>query len=136
MIDFLTICFELKYPERQIREEDGIHSINYKDIDSLTEYMTTLQLLYRLSHNQECLLKCNYRSHGGSCIPIYDENGNIVDYKNRTRIPVKRLDYDKNDIFFTKGILPYVFIRLNPSDGKVDVDYELELTKVKKHLYL
>lgn len=121
LIVFLITWFELKYPERRMQEKDGICSVNYRNIESIAEYMTPLQLLYRLSQDQECLMKCNYRSFSAACFPVKGESENDVYYKNRIYMKVKRSSYRRNTSH-EQGIEPCIFIAVNPSNGKVDFD--------------
>lgn len=120
LIDFLIIWFELKYPEREMQEEDGIYSVNYRNNESIAEHMTPLQLLYRLPHDQECLMKCNYRYNGAACFPVKRKKENEIYYKNRIYMKIKRLDYRS-----APEIDSYIFITIDPSNGKVDFDFSL-----------
>lgn len=89
MINKITCWYEFKYPEHEFECEEGIIHANFKNIKNLSQEMNFKQLCYRLFNKQLCLMECNYRSVGGSSKPIYNELGEIIDFKSFIHIPIK-----------------------------------------------
>ena len=74
LIDGIVNWYEIKYPERELEYFEGTRHMNFQDIKRISNVMDIRQLLFRLPHNQLCLMECGYREKGWSQHPIY-ENG-------------------------------------------------------------
>ena len=90
LIDNIVKWYEIKYPERELEYFEGTRYMNFQDIKKISDVMNIRQLLYRLPHNQLCLIECGYRARGWSqrfskngkfylsiFIPIYDNTNRV-----------------------------------------------------------
>ena len=65
LINKLVIWYEIKYPEKELDEMDGIHNTNFNNIKKLSKVMTFEELLYRLTNKEYSFINCSYRSSAG-----------------------------------------------------------------------
>ena len=96
LINNIVIWYELKYPDRALKIENGIKELKFKNIEKIQEHMNTKQLLYRLQDNQITLLEGLYRGSGVGHVPIY-QNGRKVDEEDA--IFVRLVEKEKKDDF-------------------------------------
>lgn len=96
LINNIVIWYELKYPDRALKIENGIKEFKFKNIEKIQEHMNTEQLLYRLQDNQITLLEGLYRGSGVGHVPIY-QNGRKVDEEDA--IFVRLVEKEKKDDF-------------------------------------
>lgn len=96
LINNIVIWYELKYPDRALKIENGIKEFKFKNIEKIQEHMNTKQLLYRLQDNQITLLEGLYRGSGVGHVPIY-QNGRKVDEEDA--IFVRLVEKEKKDDF-------------------------------------
>ena len=80
LIDSIVNWYEIKYPERELEYFEGTRHMNFQDIRRISDVMDIRQLLFRLPHNQLCLMECGYRAKGWGQHPIY-ENGKKIGWK-------------------------------------------------------
>lgn len=124
MINKISYWYEIKYPERTFENKEGIIHDNFKNIKNLAQEMNIKQLNYRLSHKQLCLMECEYRSVGGSSKPIYNEKGEIIDFKKFIYIPIVN-KYDNTEIL----------IKFTPL-GEIELNNDLKTIINKKTITL
>ena len=72
LIDSIVNWYEIKYPERELEYFEGTRHMNFQDIRRISDVMDIRQLLFRLPHNQLCLMECGYRAKGWGQHPIYE----------------------------------------------------------------
>ena len=78
LIDSVVNWYEIKYPERELEYFEGTRHLGFQGIRRISDVMDIRQLLFRLPHNQLCLMECGYRAKGWGQCPIY-ENGKEID---------------------------------------------------------
>lgn len=123
LIDNIVRWYEIKYPERELDYFEGIKHINFQDIKRISNVMDIRQLLFRLPHNQLCLLECGYRAQGWNQHSIY-ENGKEIGSKLQIFMRINRKNKEKYNLL--RGNLPYFLLHADHMTGKVSVDYDLE----------
>ena len=123
LIDNIVRWYEIKYPERELDYFKGIKHINFQDIKRISNVMDIRQLLFRLPHNQLCLLECGYRAQGWNQHLIY-ENGKEIGCKLQIFMRINRKNKEKYNLL--RGNLPYFLLHADHMTGKVSVDYDLE----------
>lgn len=64
LIDNIVMWYEIKYPERKFEIYEGTKFDDFKDIESIAENLTIKQLMFRLPHNQYCVIEGGYRARG------------------------------------------------------------------------
>ena len=121
LIDSIVNWYEIKYPERELEYFEGIRYINFKDIRRISDVMDIRQLLFRLPHNQLCLMECGYRARGYGQYPIYD-NGKEIGWKTQIFMRICR----KNEKEYEDEKTPYFLLHADYMTGEVLNDYELE----------
>lgn len=90
LIDFLTIWYEIKYPNSFF---ETFNNISYK----LTSAMNFEELLQRLDNNKKDFILCNYRTYGWSSTPIIINGETISDESIFMCIDIKRVVNELND---------------------------------------
>ena len=65
LIDKLVIWYEIKEPNRELGEREGIYYTDFNDLKNLSDEMTMQQLLFRLSSKENSFLKGMYRTGVG-----------------------------------------------------------------------
>lgn len=108
LIDSIVNWYEIKFPERELEYFEGTRHMNFQDIKSISDVMNIRQLLYRLPHNQLCLMECGYRAKGWGQHPIY-KNGKEVEWKDQIFMRIDNF-----------------LLRADHMTGEVLKDYELE----------
>jgi molybdopterin converting factor small subunit len=121
-IDKLVNWYEFKYPEKELEFYEGTRYLNFYDIRSISKSMNVRQLLYRLTHNQLCLMECGYRAKSWGQSPIY-ENGKEVGFNTCIFMHVIEKNAKEEEALY--GRLPYFFITVDYLSGLVTVDSEL-----------
>lgn len=123
LIDNIVNWYEIKYPERELEHFEGTRYMKFQDIRRISDVMDIRQLLFRLTHNQLCLMECGYRAKGWGQNPIY-ENGKEVGWKVQIFMSINR----KNEKEYNQwlGKEPYFLIHADHMTGEVSKDYELE----------
>ena len=97
--------------------------------------MDNRQLLYRLTHNQFCLMNCGYRAKGYGQEPVYERCKGLVGWRLRIFMKISKKQ-DRDDNSFCWGV-PYFLLRADHLTGKVLVDYNLdEYLDDNKDIYL
>lgn len=97
--------------------------MNFQDIRRISDVMDIRQLLFRLPHNQLCLMECGYRAKGWGQHPIY-ENGKKIGWKVQIFMSINRKNEEKSDLWLGKA--PYFLLHADHMTGEVSKDYELE----------
>lgn len=125
MIDNIVYWYEMKYPERELEYYEGTRYFNFEEMEPLSKKMDLKQLMYRLPHNQLCLMECDYRSNGGGIRDVYDEDGNVIGHKT---ILFMRIDRKNalEDPFSMCGKVSDFLLRADTDTGIVDVDCFLD----------
>ena len=123
LIDNIVNWYEIKYPERELKYFEGTKHMNFQDIKRISNVMDIRQLLFRLPHNQLCLMECGYRAKGWGQHPIY-ENGKEIGWKIQIFMSINRKNEEKSDLCLSKT--PYFLLHADHLTGEVSKDYELE----------
>lgn len=123
LIDSIVNWYEIKYPERELEYFEGTRHMNFQDIRRFYDVMDVRQLLFRLPHNQLCLIECGYRAKGWGQHPIY-ENGKEIGWKTQIFMSINRKDEEESDSLL--GKTPYFLLHADHMTGEVSNDYELE----------
>lgn len=97
--------------------------MNFQDIRRISDVMDIRQLLFRLPHNQLCLMECGYRAKGWGQHPIY-ENGKEIGWKAQIFMSINRKNEEESDSWLGKA--PYFLLHADHMTGEVSNDYELE----------
>ena len=64
LIDNIVIWYEIKYPNREFEMLKGTRFNDFENIKSISENLTIEQLMFRLPHNQYCIIEGGYRARG------------------------------------------------------------------------
>lgn len=123
LIDSIVNWYEIKYPERELEYFEGTRNMDFQDIRRISNVMDTRQLLFRLPHNQLCLMECGYRAKGWGQHPIY-ENGKETNWKTHIFMSIMRKNEEKANSLSDKA--PYFLLHADHMTGEVSKDYELE----------
>lgn len=123
LINSIVNWYEIKYPERELEYFEGTRHMNFQDIRRISDVMDIRQLLFRLPHNQLCLMECGYRAKGWGQRPIY-ENGKKIGWKVQIFMSINRKNEEKSDLWLGKA--PYFLLHADHMTGEVSKDYELE----------
>lgn len=123
LIDSIVNWYEIKYPERELEYFEGTRHMNFQDIRRISDAMDIRQLLFRLPHNQLCLMECGYRAKGWEQHSIY-ENGKEISWKAQIFMSINRKNEEESDSLLGKA--PYFLLRADHMTGEVSNDYELE----------
>ena len=123
LIDSIVNWYEIKYPERELEYFEGTRHMNFQDIRRISDVMDIRQLLFRLPHNQLCLMECGYRAKGWGQHPIY-ENGKKIGWKAQIFMSINRKNEEESDSLLGKA--PYFLLHADHMTGEVSNDYELE----------
>ena len=123
LINSIVNWYEIKYPERELEYFEGTRHMNFQDIRRISDVMNIRQLLFRLPHNQLCLMECGYRAKGWGQHPIY-ENGKKIGWKVQIFMSINRKNEEKSDLWLGKA--PYFLLHADHMTGEVSKDYELE----------
>ena len=123
LIDGIVNWYEIKYPERELEYFEGTRHMDFQDIRRISDVMNIRQLLFRLPHNQLCLMECGYRAKGWGQHPIY-ENGKEIVWEAQIFMRISRKNEKKSNSLLGKA--PYFLLNADHMTGKVSKDYELE----------
>ena len=123
LIDSIVNWYEIKYPERELEYFEGTRHMAFQDIRRISDVMDIRQLLFRLPHNQLCLMECGYRAKGWVQHPIY-ENGKKIGWKAQIFMSINRKNEEESDSLLGKA--PYFLLHADHMTGEVSNDYELE----------
>lgn len=123
LINNIVTWYEIKYPERELEYFEGTKSMNFQDIKKISDVMDIRQLLFRLPHNQLCLIECGYRAKGWGQHPIY-ENGKEVGIKAQIFMRIDRKNEEECNPLW--GKIPYFLLLADHMTGEVSKDYNLE----------
>lgn len=123
LINSIVNWYEIKYPERELKYFEGTRHMNFQDIRRISDVMDIRQLLFRLSHNQLCLMECGYRAKAWEQHPIY-ENGKEIGWKTQIFMSINRKNEEESDLWLGKE--PYFLLHADHMTGEVSKDYELE----------
>ena len=123
LIDSIVNWYEIKYPERELEYFEGISYMDFQDIRRISDVMDIRQLLFRLPHNQLCLMECGYRAKGWGQHPIY-ENGKKVGWKAQIYMCINRKNEEECSPLL--GKIPYFLLHADYMTGEVSNDYALE----------
>lgn len=125
LIDNITNWYEIKYPEREMELYEGIKYFDFENIKSLSKLMDIKQLMYRLPHEELCLMECDYRSTGFGRKNIYGDNNEITGHKSVLFMSIHRKNIGSNQIL-TSSKLPYFLLYADTDSGKVEIDCNLK----------
>ena len=123
LINGIVNWYEIKYPERELEYFEGTRHMDFQDIRRISDVMNIRQLLFRLPHNQLCLMECGYRAKGWGQHPIY-ENGKEIGWEAQIFMRISRKNEKKSNSLLGKA--PYFLLNADHMTGKVSKDYELE----------
>ena len=123
LIDSIVNWYEIKYPERELEYFEGTRHMNFQDIRRISDVMDIRQLLFRLPHNQLCLMECGYRAKGWGQHPIY-ENGKKIGWEAQIFMCISRKNKEESDSWLGKA--PYFLLYADHMTGEVSNNYELE----------
>ena len=123
LIDSVVNWYEIKYPERELEYFEGTRHLGFQDIRRISDVMDIRQLLFRLPHNQLCLMECGYRAKGWGQHPIY-ENGKKIGWKAQIFMSINWKNEEESDSLLGKA--PYFLLHADHMTGEVSNDYELE----------
>ena len=123
LIDNIVNWYEIKYPERELEYFEGARNTNFQDIRRISDVMDIRQLLFRLPHNQLCLMECGYRAKGWGQHPIY-KNGKEVGWKTQIFMRINIKNEKECNPWFGKA--SYFLLPADRMTGEVSKDYELE----------
>ena len=123
LIDSVVNWYEIKYPERELEYFEGTRHLGFQDIRRISDVMDIRQLLFRLPHNQLCLMECGYRAKGWGQYPIY-ENGKEIDLKVQIFMKINKKIKEECNPWY--GETTYFLLHADHMTGEVSNDYELE----------
>lgn len=123
LIDSVVNWYEIKYPERELEYFEGPKHLGFQDIRKISDVMDIRQLLFRLPHNQLCLMECGYRAKGWGQYPIY-ENGKEIDLKVQIFMKINKKNKEECNPWY--GETTYFLLHADHMTGEVSNDYELE----------
>lgn len=123
LIDSVVNWYEIKYPERELEYFEGIKDMNFQDIRRISDVMDIRQLLFRLPHNQSCLMECGYRAKGWGQHLIY-KNGKEVDWKVQIFMRIDRKNEEECNPQL--GKTSFFLLHADHMTGEVSKDYKLE----------
>ncbi len=123
LIDNIVNWYEIKYPERELEYFAGAINTNFQDIRRISDVMDIRQLLFRLPHNQLCLMECGYRAKGWGQHPIY-KNGKEVGWKTQIFMRINIKNEKECNPWFGKA--SYFLLPADRMTGEVSKDYKLE----------
>ena len=123
LIDSVVNWYEIKYPERELEYFEGPKHLGFQDIRKISDVMDIRQLLFRLPHNQLCLMECGYRAKGWGQYPIY-ENGKEIDLKVQIFMKINKKIKEECNPWY--GETTYFLLHADHMTGEVSNDYELE----------
>lgn len=122
LIDNIVTWYEIKYPERELEYSNGIRNSKFQDIKSISDAMGIRELLFRLPHNQLCLMESKYRGIVGGLRPIY-ENDKIVEWKEVVGIKIEEKNIKA--FYYLSDKLPYYLLYFDGITGEVLKNYTL-----------
>ena len=123
LINNIVNWYEIKYPEKELEYFEGVRYMNFQDIRRISDVMDIRQLLFRLTHNQLCLIECGYRTKGWVQHPIY-ENGNEVGCKVQIFMSINRKNEEECNSWL--GKVSSFLLHADHISGEVSKDYMLE----------
>ena len=123
LIDSVVNWYEIKYPERELEYFEGTRHMAFQDIRRISDVMDIRQLLFRLPHNQLCLMECGYRAKGWGQHLIY-ENGKEIGWEAQIFMRISRKNKEESDSWLGKA--PYFLLHADHMTGEVSNNYELE----------
>lgn len=125
IIDNIVTWYELKYPERAL--DKGTRSYEFENIESIKDYMSVNQLMYRMPNKAIDLIYNRYRSnlwsqypHMGISFEIKDKIIDAIvrsDFRTGYVVPYDLLDLDLKEENIT---LEELLIKL---ENRKDIDY-------------
>ena len=123
LIDSVVNWYEIKYPERELEYFEGTRHLGFQGIRRISDVMDIRQLLFRLPHNQLCLMECGYRAKGWGQCPIY-ENGKEIDLKVQIFMKINKKNKEECNPWY--GGTTYFLLQADYMTGEVLNYYELE----------
>ena len=123
LIDSVVNWYEIKYPERELEYFEGTRHLGFQGIRRISDVMDIRQLLFRLPHNQLCLIECGYRAKGWGQYPIY-ENGKEIDLKVQIFMKINKKNKEECNPWY--GGTTYFLLQADYMTGEVLNYYELE----------
>ena len=123
LIDSVVNWYEIKYPERELEYFEGTRHLGFQGIRRISDVMDIRQLLFRLPHNQLCLMECGYRAKGWGQYPIY-ENGKEIDLKVQIFMKINKKNKEECNPWY--GGTTYFLLQADYMTGEVLNYYELE----------
>lgn len=85
--------------------------------------MSIRQLLYRLPHNQLCLIECGYRAKGWGQHQVYEKDKK-VSWKTSIFMRINRKKAEETNLWLDRE--SYFLLHADHTTGKVLVDYNLK----------
>ena len=125
LINNITEWYEIKYPEREFECFEGARYMSFQDIKTISDVMDIRQLLFRLSHNQLCLMECGYRAKVWVKYPVYEDDKE-VDWESQIAIQINRKNNEERELLTNVEKSPYFYLRANHMTGKVLKNHETD----------
>jgi len=126
LIDNIVIWYELKYPERELKREEGIRALEFQDVETISNVMDIRQFFYRLPSSQIYLMNSNYRADGEAQYPIY-KDGKFIGFSSRIFMKINILKNNKKDNFM---------LYADKATGKLVIDDNLKKYIETDQIYL
>ena len=123
LIDNIVTWYEIKYPERELEYFEGTRDIDFQNIKRISNIMSIRQLLYRLPHNQLCLIECGYRAKGWGQHQVYEKDKK-VSWKTSIFMRINRKKAEETNLWLDRE--SYFLLHADHTTGKVLVDYNLK----------
>lgn len=123
LIDNIVTWYEIKYPERELEYFEGTRDIDFQNIKRISNIMSIRQLLYRLPHNQLCLIECGYRAKGWGQHQVYEKDKK-VSWKTSIFMKINRKKAEETNLWLDRE--SYFLLHADHTTGKVLVDYNLK----------
>lgn len=108
LIDYLTIWFEIKYPDKEMDTNNGTTYLAYENIKPISHHMDINQLLYRLKDEHEDIISCYYRAHSWSATPVIINHKIINDSSIHITLKVKNEINNLNNDYFISLNIDYI----------------------------
>lgn len=108
LIDYLTIWFEIKYPDKEMDTNRGTIYLNYQNIKPISKQMDINQLLYRLKNKHEDIISCYYRARSWSAVPVIINNKIVNDSSIHITLKVKNEINNLNNDYFISLNIDYI----------------------------
>lgn len=105
LINYLTIWYEIKYPDKEMDLSNGVIYKDFQNIKPLSKEMDINQLIFRLDDKHDDIISCYYRARSWSSVPVIINNKIVNDSSISITLKVKNeINHLKNDYFISLNI--------------------------------